>query len=35
VLFAVMDLIADKREAIDLANEREMHRMHDKKILED
>jgi uncharacterized protein (TIGR00645 family) len=27
VLFAVMDLIADKREAIDLSNEKEMLRM--------
>jgi uncharacterized protein (TIGR00645 family) len=30
VLFAVMDLIADKREAIDLMNEKEMIRMRQK-----
>jgi uncharacterized protein (TIGR00645 family) len=32
VLFAVMDLIADKREAIDLMNEKEMARMKKNKI---
>jgi hypothetical protein len=30
VLFAVMDLIADKREAIDLSNEKEMINMRKK-----
>jgi uncharacterized protein (TIGR00645 family) len=35
VLFAVMDLLADRREMVDLQIEREMHLMHSKKIIED